>query len=252
VVEVLLAAGPQADLRLRPDAGELRALAQQGPDDLPGQRVRPVPGEVIAQQRGLHPPDVVAVAGPVQAAGGGVGEPAVHGAPGQAAMGRLVAQEGDGGRRLPQGDAGVAHDLGRRVVQPVQDARDPRVDVLSGRDGAGSAPAQGEEVAEFRPGQPEPAGQGQEHAVRRPGTAAALEAADVVRGHPAQLGDLLPAQPAGPAARSPVQAQVLGPERFPAGAQELAKCCLITGGGQWNLPGENHSSFPMIDFVARG
>ena len=70
------------------------------------------------------------VAGGVQVPAGGVGEPPVPGASGQSAVGGLVAEEGGGRRRLPDGGVSLAPDLGRGVVEAVEDPLDPGVDVL--------------------------------------------------------------------------------------------------------------------------
>jgi hypothetical protein len=48
-------------------------------------------------------------------------------------VGGLIAEEGDSRRRLPERSAGLARDLGRGVLKPVEDPLDPGVDVLGGR-----------------------------------------------------------------------------------------------------------------------
>jgi len=90
VLEALFASEPEPDLRPGPQAGEFRALLQQGTHHLAGERVVPVAHEVISQQRCHGPAGVVVVAWQVQPAGGGIGEPSVDGTPGEALIGGLV------------------------------------------------------------------------------------------------------------------------------------------------------------------
>lgn len=92
---------------------------------------------------------------------GGVHEPAVVGAAGQAGVVGLVAEEGDGQRVHREGVGHVGQHQGRRVVQAVQDPHQGRADVLGALEaGRGVVADEDEEVVAFVLGQPECPGEG--------------------------------------------------------------------------------------------
>jgi len=110
-----------------------QAGAQQARHDTGGPRPGPFPGGRGPQQGNVHTAVEDVVGGEVPLAGGRISEPAVGGAAGVPGVVGLFAEQGDGGRHLQQDLAEGAHDLCRGVLQPVQDARGSRVDVLASR-----------------------------------------------------------------------------------------------------------------------
>ena len=153
-----------------------------------------------------------------------VGEPAVDHAAGEPGEPGLVAEQGHRQPGLQQGLGQLGDHLRRRVVQPVEHPHQARVDVVGAqRPLRRVVPGDPEQVVALVQRQPQPAGHGGQHLLRRLRAAPLLQPAVVVGGHAAQRRDLLPAQPAGAPARAAGQPDVLGLQGLAAGAQEVGQ-----------------------------
>ena len=123
---------------------------------------------------------------------------------------------------LAQRLAELGDHLGRGVLEPVEDAQHAGADVLA-RSAARRrlVPGQAVEVVALGQRQVQPLRDGGDHLLRGVRPALPLEPGVVVGRHVAQRRDLLTAQPAGPAALTAGEADVLGLQGLAAQAEEL-------------------------------
>ena len=207
-----------------PEPGELLADRRQRRDDLRRPRPRTVPGVRGVQVRRDQPALVRPVGLRVDQPGGRVGEPPVVQAARQPLVSHLVPEQRDGEPGLPQRLAQRADHLRGRVLQPVEDAHHSRVDVVGPR----RAPRHGvtrelEQVVTLLHGQPQAAGQRRQDLLGGVRAARLFKPAVVVDRHVREDRDLLAAQTPGTAPAAAGQADVLGLQGLPAGAQEVGK-----------------------------
>lgn len=164
----------------------------------------------------------------VHGALGGVGEPTVVRAAGQAGVLPLVAEESDGQPVLHQSLGQVRQHEGGSGVQSVQHPHQRGTEV-TGATGTGwrVLAGQTEEVVAFVEGEPQPAGQRGQHLLRGVRSALLLQPCVVVGRHSGQRGDLLASQPTSPASGTNGQADVFGSERVAATAEEVSEVSTV-------------------------
>ncbi|GAA3009769.1 hypothetical protein GCM10020229_21750 [Kitasatospora albolonga] len=228
VVDPHPAGAPDGHLVQLPELAELLAglgepLHQRGRGRVPGPagHRRPQVGDV-------HPAEPVVLVGRVGGPDGGVGEPAPDHVPLVLPDRADGAEEGAGHVVLGQHVTQVAEQLGRGLLELVEQVEQPGLDegaVLA----PGRRPLAGQqvEVVALVLAQPQRPGQRGED-LRRGLRAAGLFQPDVVvGGHPGELDDLLAPQPGGAAPGAGRQADVLRVDPLTAAAEEVGEFAAV-------------------------
>jgi hypothetical protein len=222
VDEALDLVGTDPDLVVAPHPPELLTASQEQIGQVGGAGLGAAEGDEFTQPCGVHPRQERVFLRRVDLAGGGVGEPPVPRAARGSRVPRGVPGQRDAHRRLPQGLAELAGDLGGGVVQAVEHTQEPGADVLVGRaPGRRVVSGQAEQVVALVDRHVQPLGDRGEHPLRGLGAAFPLQTGVVVGRHVAQRRDLLAPQPVGPAALSARQTHVLRLQCLTPAAEEL-------------------------------